>query len=326
MAQVPPPLLRSMVERACRAPSVHNTQPWRWQPTRSGVSLYADSNRRLMHTDPRGRDLVMSCGAALHTLVVAAAGEGLRARVRHLPDVDDLSHLASIRFVPFEASDADRALAAAIDERCTDRRPPSSWPVPAERIATATELAARHGVRVTEVEESGPVDLGRIVLEAQRIQGFDRGYHDELLAWSHERHAAGVPAANVPQRPEGEAEPHLGATRFPAGDLPAPPSPTRPAAAWLLLSTSSDDALSWLRAGVALQAVWLWATLERMAVVPYSQPFEVDRTRQLLQSDVLDDSSCPQMLLRLGWPPVAAAPVPRTPRRPVEEVMGLARA
>ena len=120
-------------------------------------------------------------------------------------------------------------------------------------------------------------------------------------------------------------------TWAPAGSRRGPPgtaAPTQPAAAWLLLSTSSDDPLSWLRAGVALQAVWLWATLERMAVVPYSQPFEVDRTRQLLQRDLLDDSSCPQMLLRLGWPALSAAQVPRTPRRPVEEVwaLGLARA
>ena len=318
MAQVPASLLRSLVERACRAPSVHNTQPWRWTLTRTGVSLYADRNRRLMHTDPRGRDLVMSCGAALHTLVVAAAGEGLRARVQHLPDADDPDHLASIRFVPSTASGLDRDLAAAVVDRRTDRRPPSSWPVPAERLIKAAELASRHGVRATEVPETGPVDVHRIVLEAQRIQGFDRGYHDELLAYSQTRQGAGVPAANVPERHD---DTDLAAPRFPSGALPATAPGGRPSPAWLLLSTSSDDALSWLRAGIALQAVWLWATVERMAVVPYSQPFEVDRTRLMLQRDLLDDSSCPQLLLRLGWPPLAAAPVPATPRRPLEEVL-----
>ena len=84
------------VERALRAPSVHNTQPWRWRVDDDAVQLHADWTRHLVATDPDRRDLVLSCGAALHHLLVALAARGLEADVDRLPDPDDTGHLATV--------------------------------------------------------------------------------------------------------------------------------------------------------------------------------------------------------------------------------------
>jgi hypothetical protein len=77
--------LLSALALAVRAPSVHNSQPWRWRLRPHGVDLYTDAIRRLPRTDPEGRDQVISCGAALHHLLVALADAGRGARVRRLP-------------------------------------------------------------------------------------------------------------------------------------------------------------------------------------------------------------------------------------------------
>ncbi|GAA3223599.1 hypothetical protein GCM10017691_10710 [Pseudonocardia petroleophila] len=82
---VPVGLLAAAVERALWAPSVHNTQPWRWRFTASGIELHADPARHLTATDPDGRDLVLSCGAALHHLRVALAAAHLSAHVHRSP-------------------------------------------------------------------------------------------------------------------------------------------------------------------------------------------------------------------------------------------------
>ena len=79
-------VLNDALVRAVRAPSVHNSQPWRWRVGPHGVDLYTDATRRLPRTDPDGRDQVMSCGAALHHLLVALADAGQGARVRRIPD------------------------------------------------------------------------------------------------------------------------------------------------------------------------------------------------------------------------------------------------
>lgn len=65
--------VRAVVELARRAPSVHNTQPWIWRNTSYGVDLLADQSRHLAVSDPTGRNLVISCGCALHHAQVVAA-------------------------------------------------------------------------------------------------------------------------------------------------------------------------------------------------------------------------------------------------------------
>ena len=95
------------VEHALRGPSVHNTQPWRWRIGADAVHLHADWTRHLVATDPDRRDLVLSCAAALHHLLVALAARGLEASVDRLPDPDDVGHLATVTLHPGAGLPAD---------------------------------------------------------------------------------------------------------------------------------------------------------------------------------------------------------------------------
>jgi hypothetical protein len=92
---------------------------------------------------------------------------------------------------------------------------------------------------------------------------------------------------------------------------------------WLLLSTAWDDALSWLQVGEALDSMWLDATVTGLSLVPYTQPIEVPSTRQQLRTRLLAGESFPQIVVRIGWPPVSNQPVPATPRRPVDEILSI---
>ena len=137
--------LITAVEHALRAPSVHNTQPWRWRIAGDTVQLHADWNRHLVATDPDRRDLVVSCGAALHHLLVVLAAQGLEAAVDRLPDPDDAGHLATVTVRPGTGPVADTSLFPAIDRRRTDRRRMSHRPVPADALAVLAEHAQRAG-------------------------------------------------------------------------------------------------------------------------------------------------------------------------------------
>ncbi len=76
-AMLPPQLLSDAVEMACRAPSLHNSQPWRWVAEgTSTLNLYAEPGRALTTLDPLGREIYLSCGAALDHLVVPLAAAG----------------------------------------------------------------------------------------------------------------------------------------------------------------------------------------------------------------------------------------------------------
>ncbi len=120
MTEVPP--TDDILTFACRAPSVHNSQPWKWRAAGERIELFADYRRQLVYADPARRDLHISCGAALHHLQIASAGLGWRARVRRQPDPSDERHIASILLKPHPASVEDEDLLEALTRRRTDRR------------------------------------------------------------------------------------------------------------------------------------------------------------------------------------------------------------
>lgn len=311
--------LRTALGLAIRAPSVHNIQPWQWRVGTDSLHLYADPARRLMYTDPDGRDVLVSCGAALNHCVVALAALGWRSKIRRLPNPDEPLHLAAIEVYPHAADEVDITLAAAIPRRRTDRRIFSSWPVAHGDISIMGVRAARMGVAMRHVEPS--VDLRAALAQAVWQHIGDAGYLDELTRWSGRyATATGVPAFNVP-----ESEPHSPIPgRIFAGTALAQPAEA-PAAddhsVLLALGSAQDDDLARLRVGEATSLVLLSATGLGLASCPVTEPLEVPKARAVIRADAFEDREFPQMLLRVGWAPINAEPLPSTPRLPLDEIV-----
>jgi nitroreductase len=316
--------IRAALELGSHAPSVHNCQPWRWLVGPASVHLYADGARQLPATDPHGRDLLMSCGAALDHLLVALASLGRGARVRRMPNPAHPGHLAVVEPFPHPASDEDAALAAAIPRRRTDRRRFSSWPVPPELVGELLELARVRGVGLEAITEPAVRwKLFHAITTAAEQQAADPAYAAELAAWSGRGAGSddGVPAANAPAPHEVPGQMPLRPYADP--ELLQAPSTGEPEnAALLLLTTPTDSALDWLRAGEATSAILLTATRHGLASSPLTQPLEVEDTREYIRSRVTTAHTFhPQILLRIGWPTAGAEELPPTPRRRFEDVV-----
>ncbi|WP_039805130.1 Acg family FMN-binding oxidoreductase [Nocardia araoensis] len=314
-----PEALRSALALASRAPSVHNTQPWLWRLGRETVHLFTDESRRLPHTDPDGRDLVLSCGAALHHLRVAARAEGWETVIHRLPNPAATEHLASIEFRRNPCTPEDVELARAISRRSTDRRRYSSWAVPAAHIEAIIAAGAATGVLVRDVDaEPARTRLLRAFERAAWQHARDLSYGAELAQWSG-RHAAPqrVPARNAVltyDDPTVRPFSNPGLPQAVVRDIDA-------ADRMMLLCTSSDDRLSQLRAGEAVSAVLLTATTLGLATCPLTEPMELTETRRQIRAGVLDDTGYPQIIVRVGYAIPSADPVPATPRRPLDEVV-----
>ncbi len=310
--------IRTALTLASRAPSVHNTQPWQWRVGTTSVHLYADPGRQLPNTDPDGRDLMLSCGAALHHCTVAFAAVGWHAKVTRLPNPADPDHLAAIELSPYPADSVDVALAAAIPRRRTDRRHYSHWPVPVADIALMAARAARHGVTLLRVDDID--SLRKIVVQSVQDH-LNQDYLAELTAWSG-RYAsvAGVPALNTPV---ADPTARIPGRYFAGAVLPMPPdsSADDDNAVVLALGTRNDDRLARLRAGEATSVVLLTATSMGLASCPVTEPLEMPGSREAVRSDIFGDINYPQMLLRVGWAPINADPLPATPRRELSDVV-----
>jgi len=322
-AHIPP--IRDLVALATRAPSVHNTQPWYWGIAGERLILFADRSRQLEHADPDGRDLILSCGAALHHLQVAAGASGWSTRVRRLPNPYNDAQLADISFHPAPATSAALGALEALKRRRTDRRAPTAAPVPREQLDRLLALGPPAGVTIVAVvSHRARTELLQALVEADRAQRMNPDYVDEIVKWTGREDDEGIPSSSLlraPRRGSANPIPTNPPSRFPSGTLPEDPQPgTEPAL--LAVCTSSDDTASRLRAGEALGALLVHGTAVGMVMVPLSQAIEVDRTRSLLQDELLSDAACPQIVIQAGWAPPGREQVPLTPRRPLDEVLG----
>lgn len=312
-------IVRAVLSLTTRAPSVHNTQPWRWRVGLDSLHLYADRSLQLSSADPDGRDLILSCGIALHHCVVALAALGWQTKVHRRPNLDDSEHLAAIEVYPQPPNEVDVSLAAAIPHRQTDRRRYSAWDVPAGYIAQMGARAARAGVMLRQLESLPR--LQEIVAQAAWRHAVDHDYLTELTTWSG-RYAsvAGVPARNTPRARLAAPVSHREFAGPALVQSPATES-VNDNAVVLALGTRYDGIVPRLRAGEATSLVLLTATALGLASCPITEPLEIVDTRDAVRADVFGKSGFPQMLLRVGWAPVNADPLPTTPRRALRDVV-----
>ena len=310
--------ITQILHAATLAPSMHNTQPWRFQvePCTETIKLFADPDRMLPRSDPHGRAVHIGCGAALFNLRVAVAMAGRQAMVRLLPAAAEPLLLATVRLGgPHRPDEADRELSAAIPARRTNRGPYSNRPVPPGVLAELAEAAQFEGAALSLPGHDETNRLLRLIADAECDLIGDPGYRDELARWvGGERDKDGIPAgATGPRDPSG----HTPVRDFLPGHTAG--------YAWFeeqpqlaVLSTAGSTRMDWLRAGQALQRVLLTATQHGIATSPLTQPLETGDAWQV--RDPVSGRGTPQLILRIGY----GLPAPATPRRPVSDVLDTA--
>jgi hypothetical protein len=311
---------------------VHNSQPWRWRVVDdTTIELYADHRRQLQVSDPSGRNLALSCGAALHHGFVAAQALGLTAAVDLMPTSDDESLLA--RIILSSGTRSDQALESlqALEERCTDRRRFTSWPVPDSRLAHLAKAASGWGafaIPITDVTNRFRAE--ELLNRAMNVQAMDPRFAEEQRGWVDPSRipgrVEGIPLANASPpangRPLSRPNRFASASETEAAEAAVAARVVEDSDGLVAICTAADDQQSWLKAGQSLSALWLQATHEGFSLVPLSQVVEVEETRQSLHQDVFDGLARPQILARIGWSEATRTPLGRSPRRPVDDVLG----
>lgn len=321
--------LRYLVRYAVLAPSGHNTQPWRFRIAQGedgdAVLLLADRARALPVVDPDDRALVISCGAALFHLRLAARRFGFTGDVQRLPDPDERDLLARFRLgAPHTPIPEEEALFDAIPERRTTRRPFEPDPIPEATLHALVAAAEAEGAWLAVVTDpSQKTDVAALVAQGDRAQMADPAFREELSAWIHREgsgtgdgltgYAFGVPRALDLATPAFAAVVRYVDMGEQQSDKDRELAEAAPAL--LVLGTARESPLAWLRAGEALARVLLRARADGVVAAFLNQPIEVGTLRPRL-SAVLGRGGHPQILLRIGRGPQ----LDPSPRRPAEAV------
>jgi hypothetical protein len=309
-----------LIATAARAPSVHNTQPWRFRAGPDAIELYADQRRKL-RVDPVGREMLISCGAALFGLRLAVRSLGYVPMVELLPDPAQLRLLARVRMYPGEPmTGRERQLLTALPHRHTHRGPFAAEPLPAGLLAGLQHDALAEGATLALVDPALAYQrLADIVGAAAHRQDLDPAAQADMRRWSRATAAPardGVPARAFPAK-AGPQPGRLPQRDFDLGrDLGLLEGGGPPPAATAVLLTPGDGRADWLRAGQALHRLLAHAASEWVFASLYSQPLEAAAIRAVIR-DRLALPGAPQMLLQLGIAHTAQA----TARRPASDLI-----
>ncbi|HET6479973.1 MAG TPA: nitroreductase family protein [Actinoplanes sp.] len=308
-------VLLDCVRTATTAPSLHNSQPWKFQVRGGRVDVYADPSRRLHVLDPDGREQLISVGAAVFTLRLAIRSSGYRSDFTLFPEPDDPDLIARVIATrPSPVTRAAEALAAAVPHRHTNRWPFAQIPVPRAALDRLRDAARREGAVLATANPTGRDAVLRLARFADAELRRRPGYRDELARWTGDS----VRNDGVPLRAAGpwdalESVPMRDFTEASAQQRTG--EPFEPYPTILILATDGDRRVDWVRAGQALQRVLLTATWQDLATTPISQPVEVPWVRRLLIEP--GSGLFAQMVLRIGYGRAAEG----SPRRPLSDVL-----
>jgi Nitroreductase family len=316
-----PEQVGALLTAAGQAPSLHNSQPWRFRIRPHVIELHADLNRQLPAADPDGRELRLACGAALLNLRLALHGLGIRPIVTTFPDPSQPALLAAVRHGGRKPPTPQQLrLLQAIPSRHTNRHPFDD---------TAVSPAEQHALRQAALEEGSwlqvvddPAQRGtlqQLAAKAHRAQLADPAFVAELRRWTSTDAGRrdGVPASFGGPQPAPQDRWTL--RDFTAGDGRGERAPGKnfehePTIAVLTPHLAGPEAD--LRTGQALQRILLTATVHGLAVSFLSQLVEVIAVREELRR-LIGATRPPLAVLRIGrgWP------VPATPRLDVADLI-----
>jgi len=302
------------------APSKHNTQPWHFVAKDGALQIWADPLRALLLTDPARRELTISVGAAIGLAAVAAHAAGYEVAVLLAGPGDD-GPIALMREVaPRVPTAEDDQLLAAVARRRTDRGPLDADPLGAELPFLLQAAVSAHGCSLRLVSTPGDrKTLAGLVHRADRLL-LERGSVDEeLTPWLRgpgDNRRDGVPTDHTRGAGASMRAEFVQRDFSAAGSTPAHDRVGRDHPLVGVLCTPADTSRDWLRAGQALAAMLLRATVAGASASYLNQPIEEAAIRSELR-DQLELNGVGQLVVRLG----VGGSVPPTPRRYLRDLI-----
>ncbi|MFI6559492.1 Acg family FMN-binding oxidoreductase [Streptomyces sp. NPDC050534] len=308
-----------LARAASLAPSPHNSQPWCFvdEGHDRGFEVHLDGGRRMVLTDPLGREAVIACGAALFNVRLAVRQLGFRPVVDLLPDPGDSHYLARVGYAAHVPSSPEvTLLAQGMLRRYTHRGRFGAEPVADEILGDLHEQVRAEGATLQIVDDPEQLALlAGLVRTAEDAHRADIGHATEL---AHCVGPYGMPVEACWHHPDAtllagreylfRAHRHRVSAR----------GHGKGTGTVVVLSTPQDRRPDWLRSGEALQRMLLHAAALDVMAASHTQPLELPALRARLRTDVTAGRH-PQVILRLGHVP--QRPTWCMPRRPPVQVL-----
>jgi hypothetical protein len=308
-----------IIRYATLAANGHNAQPWKFALLSNGIEIHPDYSRRLPAVDPADRELWISLGCALENLLIASRAMGYAPSVTY-PDVLDFIQISLVTDAPQIGP-----LFEAIPRRQNTRSEYDRKPIASSHLDHVQKVPLEPGINLhTKVDRAGLAILSDFVHQATISQYADRPFLNELIHWLrfNKKEALASPDGLYSLCTGNPSAPRWLGQLFVTGAKPqdvaeADVKKLQSSAGALVITSASESKSNWVRTGQVYQRLALTMTSFNIKSAFLNQPLEVESMRSQLRTSLGLGPAYPQLLVRFG----NANPMPRSLRRPVEQVL-----
>ncbi len=309
-----------LAEYASKAPSGHNTQPWKFHLSDDTITIRPDFDVRLPVVDGNNRELFISLGCATENLCIAASQFGYAHQVIRCEEQG-----ISIRLAKTDIA-AD-PLYTLIKKRQTNRNVYTNRKIPGNVLESIQNVTLEPHIRFYFAEIGSPFadSLIQYIAKGNEIQMKDQAFKKELISWMR-----------FNKRQVGQTNDGLTYQAF--GSPPLPAFISKPVISMFLkpnvqnksdlkkINSSSHLVMftirnnipnAWISLGRSLQRFLLHLTQAGIANAYMNQPCEVESLAKEIQARLPIDQEFPALILRIGYAGSASC----SPRKKVESVI-----
>lgn len=294
-----------LVAQAVKAPSGHNTQPWKFRQNESAVEVYPDFDRRLPVVDPDDRELFVSLGCAVENLCLAAQTKGYKSAV----SVGDKGVITVS--LAEEAGVKPSPLFNQIDARQTNRSVYSGEEIALDALKRLQAIRSEDGVSVHYYARQTKQfnDIEQYVFQGNTNQMQNEAFKAELKSWMrfNKKHqdqtldGLSYAVFGAPNVPRWMAEPIMSMAINAKTQNKADREKIASASHLVLFTTRENSWREWVDLGRTLQRFLLTATELGIAHAYLNQPNEQPEIAAEMAKTLDLDGEYPTVLLRIGY-------------------------
>ena len=303
---------------ASKAPSGHNTQPWKFHITDSTITVLPNLDVALPVVDRNNRELFISLGCAVENLCIAASYFG------YTTHIIECSIEAIILELTKNALTIEDSLFHQIEKRQTNRNIYNGNKISDGILQQLQSIPKENGIQFyfTEINTPFANTITQYIMKGNEIQMADIAFKNELLSWMRfnkkqveaTHNGLSYLVFGNPPLPRILARPIVSLFLKPNAQNKSDRKKIDSSSHFVVCATQRDTIEEWINLGRTLQRFLLKVTEIGISYAFLNQPCEVAALAFDLREKLPVNKEHPTLIMRIGY----AKQIPYSPRKKIE--------
>lgn len=313
--------LIQIIRYASKAPSGHNTQPWKFQISNDIITVIPDFEVSLPIVDSDNRELFISLGCAVENLCIAANHFGFEVNILKQNLAGIIVKLTKTLHI------VEDNLFYQIEKRQTNRSIYTGSKIPDGNLEQFQILRKENNIQFYFTEIGTPLadTITEYIMKGNEIQMSDFAFKEELLTWMRfNKKQVEVTQSGLSYQVFGNppllkvlAKPIVNRFLKPEIQNKSDKKKIDSSSHLVVCTTRYNTIEEWVGLGRMLQRLLLKATEQGIVCAFLNQPCEVAELAKTLREILPVNMEYPTLILRIGY----AKPLPYSPRKGMEKLL-----